>query len=473
MENNWSTLNSEVPSVPLFVGVNSRHSIHWEGARVSSWSEAEVILRANATSVVFVDIGKIPVPDMLAFFDKRQGNNRNFSLVVYKSKISLSEIAEISSRHPISYIIDTDNEATWTQAFAKALTEFQEEQQNRTLHEVILQQNNQLKETSKNLKDRILRREKGLGNSERRLLHLNRRSELLKKAMMSVHKAQSVGEIESLLTEALEPEFKTEWIRILHQSQSLIFEQSQKLGLKLLSLPLLIGPSWKGNLVVARATDFTKEEGDFLTRILELVRLAIDRLAKFDSLENLKQQWELTFDSIAEPLCMTNEDFEIQRTNKAFLELTGRSFKQIIGKLCFSFFENVQVDSSTLEKNPAVFRIEDNKKGEKKKIFEVTVHNLMGPEFYRLVLFRNITQQLQLEKKVLETAKLAELGMVGGSIAHELNNPLGGIISFLQLIKMELPKEDPKYEDITAMEEAAQKSKEIIQNLLDFSRGLG
>jgi signal transduction histidine kinase len=65
---------------------------------------------------------------------------------------------------------------------------------------------------------------------------------------------------------------------------------------------------------------------------------------------------------------------------------------------------------------------------------------------------------------------MAELGTIGSSIAHDINNPLGGMLSFLQLIKMDLPKDNPIYGDIIQMESAGMRCKSIVENLLSFSR---
>ncbi|MEN0058708.1 MAG: HAMP domain-containing sensor histidine kinase, partial [Bdellovibrio sp.] len=85
-------------------------------------------------------------------------------------------------------------------------------------------------------------------------------------------------------------------------------------------------------------------------------------------------------------------------------------------------------------------------------------------------LYHDITQQLKMEREVLESAKMAELGTIGSSIAHELNNPLGGILSFTQLIKMDMKPDNPLYPDIVEMEAGVQRCKEIVQNLLGFTR---
>ena len=80
------------------------------------------------------------------------------------------------------------------------------------------------------------------------------------------------------------------------------------------------------------------------------------------------------------------------------------------------------------------------------------------------------TEEDHLERQILESAKMAELGTIGSGIAHELSNPLGGMISFIKLIKMDCPKEGPHYAEILKMEKVGQKCKKIIENLLNFSK---
>src|SRR6185312_3827248 len=88
----------------------------------------------------------------------------------------------------------------------------------------------------------------------------------------------------------------------------------------------------------------------------------------------------------------------------------------------------------------------------------------------QLVLLRDITDEIRYERRILEASKLAELGTIGSSIAHELNNPLGGMLSFLQLILMDLKKNEPYYSEIKEMEQAVLRCRDIVQNLLSFAR---
>ena len=75
-----------------------------------------------------------------------------------------------------------------------------------------------------------------------------------------------------------------------------------------------------------------------------------------------------------------------------------------------------------------------------------------------------------MEHRVLESSKMADLGIIGSSIAHELNNPLGAILSFTQLLQGVIKNEESMLRDIKAMEEATLRCRDIVQNLLSFAR---
>jgi signal transduction histidine kinase len=85
-------------------------------------------------------------------------------------------------------------------------------------------------------------------------------------------------------------------------------------------------------------------------------------------------------------------------------------------------------------------------------------------------MYHDVSERLRFERQILESAKMAELGTIGSSIAHELNNPLGGMLSFLQLVKMDLKGDEPIYPDIVEMEAGARRCRDIVQSLLGFTR---
>lgn len=77
--------------------------------------------------------------------------------------------------------------------------------------------------------------------------------------------------------------------------------------------------------------------------------------------------------------------------------------------------------------------------------------------------------------KMFQSGKLAAVGQLASSVAHEINNPLTGVLNNVQLIKMEMDMgADFKIEDfkeqLDVIEESASRCVKIARSLLDFSR---
>ncbi len=80
------------------------------------------------------------------------------------------------------------------------------------------------------------------------------------------------------------------------------------------------------------------------------------------------------------------------------------------------------------------------------------------------------TQQEQYEQLALQTEKLSALGRMAAGIAHEINNPLAGILLYSTHMKKKLDPESPLRENLQVIISETTRCKSTIQELLDFSR---
>jgi two-component system NtrC family sensor kinase len=76
----------------------------------------------------------------------------------------------------------------------------------------------------------------------------------------------------------------------------------------------------------------------------------------------------------------------------------------------------------------------------------------------------------QAEAEAVRGEKLASVGLLAAGVAHELNNPLTGILTFSSLLRKKLPDGSPDAEDLDLVIRETKRSAAIIRRLLDFAR---
>ena len=79
-------------------------------------------------------------------------------------------------------------------------------------------------------------------------------------------------------------------------------------------------------------------------------------------------------------------------------------------------------------------------------------------------------QRVQLEKQLQQAQKMEAVGALAGGIAHDFNNILYPLIGFAQLLKEDIPKTSPLNESVDEILQASFRAKDLVQQILSFSR---
>jgi two-component system cell cycle sensor histidine kinase/response regulator CckA len=77
-----------------------------------------------------------------------------------------------------------------------------------------------------------------------------------------------------------------------------------------------------------------------------------------------------------------------------------------------------------------------------------------------------------LQEKLQRSQKMESLGLLAGGVAHDLNNVLAGIVSYPELLLMDLPEDSKLRKPIKTIEQSGRRAVSIVQDLLTIARGV-
>ena len=176
--------------------------------------------------------------------------------------------------------------------------------------------------------------------------------------------------------------------------------------------------------------------------------------------------------------------------NKGAESLTGYTPEEVIGKLHITKIYPEGVAKEIMKKlrspeyggvgkfTPTQLNVV-NKFGEEihVQLSAALIYDGKGAEMATVGIFTDLRSRLMMEKKLQEThlqlvssEKMASLGKLAAGIAHEINNPLGGILIYSSLMMEDLPEEDSRRGDLARIVQEAGRCKEIVKSLLEFAR---
>jgi len=85
-------------------------------------------------------------------------------------------------------------------------------------------------------------------------------------------------------------------------------------------------------------------------------------------------------------------------------------------------------------------------------------------------LLKDITEQQRLQAKLEQAKKMEIIGTLAGGVAHDLNNILSGLVSYPEMLLLDLPEDSPLREPILKIQQSGEKVSAIVQDLLTLAR---
>ncbi len=256
-------------------------------------------------------------------------------------------------------------------------------------------------------------------------------------------------------------------------------------------LPLVVKGEVLGLLALGRTMS-----GDYLSsedlKVLQMLTshaaLAFDNAllyrqvhARAREFERLKDYNENIVQSIKVGVMVLDTDGRVRSWNRSMEETHGmpanEAIRKHVGELFpASFSAALQQARDRVEEGSesiaSAYRVALRNRDDVDRIVNISVAPLAGEKGRQptVVLVADVTDQTELETQLRQSDRLASIGLLAAGVAHEVNTPLTGISSYVQMMQRKMPESDPRRAILEKIEKQTFRASAIVNSLLNFSR---
>jgi len=250
----------------------------------------------------------------------------------------------------------------------------------------------------------------------------------------------------------------------------------------LLVLPLLFGKEILGTMFLRarREKPFSSEELRFCKVAAGVSANALKNALLFSDVAQEAEDHRVTgeklrrvLDSTPDMIVATDTTGRIMEFNSGAEAMTGWSADNACGEPLTRVLGSNEISISPLDEGDGTTQdvISCRADGEQVEISMVSA-SLSGPEgeiVGRVWIGRNVTKLRNVEKSLVHAERLSSLGEVVAGVAHELNNPLSGVVGYAELLRKHSEDQD-QIRDLDRIVESALRCQKIVFKLLSFAR---
>jgi len=226
-----------------------------------------------------------------------------------------------------------------------------------------------------------------------------------------------------------------------------------------------------------------------IVQLLELSRDITERLTLQQEVQKSKTFFENVIRSTVDGIVVIDTKGNVLIFNEGMEQLTGFSANEIMEKGHLSNFYNIDLAKENMKKmrshehgpfgklNPTSMNITTKDGGEVPITLSASIMTINGEETGSIGIFTDMREVLKMRKdleeahlQLIESERIATVGKMGAGVAHEINNPLSGILIYAELLKESLKSNTQHLSDVQEIIDQTLRCKKIVSELLEFSR---
>jgi two-component system, NtrC family, sensor kinase len=230
------------------------------------------------------------------------------------------------------------------------------------------------------------------------------------------------------------------------------------------------------------------EHGEII-QLLEVSRDVTDRIKLEREVQKSNIFFQNVIQSTVDGIVVVDTKGNVLIFNEGMENLTGYTSREIMEQGHLSSFYNIDVAKENMRKmrsdqhgplgklNPTSMSV-ISKTGEEIPVtLSASIITIDGKETGSVGVFTDMREVLKMRKdleeahlQLVQSEKIASVGRMAAGVAHEINNPLAGIMIYAELLKEELKDDEKNLSDIQEVVDQTLRCKKIVAELLEFSR---
>lgn len=209
----------------------------------------------------------------------------------------------------------------------------------------------------------------------------------------------------------------------------------------------------------------------------------VEDLSLRRTVEDERRQLAAAIDQAAEAIMITSADGVGRYANPAWEKISGFSRSETVGRSLWLLQGAEEGESAARDRWATVAsgkrwsgRLQLRRPKGTPCTVEMTVSPVRddaGAIVNFVTVARDITDQVALEERLLQAQKMEAIGTLAGGIAHDFNNILSAIMGYTDLAVCELPEGSQVRANLTQVADASHRAKELVAQILAFSRQTG